>query len=110
MGEPDAALGVYMNNPDRISSVLEYYLGEKLPEDWKYEELRGLYSVRNSKGRLTHRQRDLIGKARAWGIQFLLGLENQEKINLIFPLRLMEMDCLAYRQEIEEFSEKSRTV
>lgn len=24
MGEPDAALGIYMNDPDRIRSVLEY--------------------------------------------------------------------------------------
>ena len=24
MGEPNAALGVYMNNPNRIRSVLEY--------------------------------------------------------------------------------------
>lgn len=32
MGEPNAALGVYMNHPGRIRSVLEYYLGQKLPE------------------------------------------------------------------------------
>ncbi|MDE5590104.1 MAG: hypothetical protein K2J60_13375 [Acetatifactor sp.] len=51
MGEPNAALGVYMNDPARIRSVLEYYLGEKLPEDWKYEQLKGMYSVRDSKGR-----------------------------------------------------------
>ena len=44
MGEPNAALGVYMNNPNRIRSVLEYYLGAKLPQDWKYEELKGMCS------------------------------------------------------------------
>ncbi len=33
MGEPNASLGVYMNNPDRIRFALEYYLGEKLSED-----------------------------------------------------------------------------
>lgn len=109
MGEPNVALGVYMNDPVRIRSVLEYYLGEKLPEDWKYEELKGLYPVRDSKGKLTYRQRDLIGKACAWGTHFLLGLENQEKVNLIFSWRLMEMDCLAYRQEIEAACEKNHT-
>ena len=104
MGAPDAALGVYINDPERIRSVLEYYLARKLPEDWQCRELRGLYSVRDSRGKLTHRQRDFIGEARAWGRCFLLGLENQEKINLTFPWRLMELDCLAYRQEIEEIS------
>ena len=108
MGEPNVALGVYMNNPARIRSVLEYYLGEKLPEDWKYEELKGMYPVRDSKGKLTYRQRDLIGKACAWGTHFLLGLENQERINLIYPLRLMEMDSLVYRQEVEAVDEKNR--
>lgn len=33
MGEPDNALVVYMNRPDRIRSVPEYYLGEKLPKE-----------------------------------------------------------------------------
>lgn len=34
MGEPNNALNAYMGRPDRIRSVLEYYIGEKLPEDW----------------------------------------------------------------------------
>lgn len=108
MGEPNVALGVYMNSPDRIRSVLEYYLGEKLPEDWEWEEIRGFYPTRNSKGKLTYRQRDFVGKACIRGTHFLLGLENQDKINLIFPWRLMEMDCLAYGREIEEISEENR--
>lgn len=56
MGELNVALGVYMNDPARIRSVLEYYLGEKLPEDGKYEELKGMYPVRDSKGKLAYRQ------------------------------------------------------
>ncbi|MCI9144495.1 MAG: hypothetical protein HFH87_18065 [Lachnospiraceae bacterium] len=68
MGEPNNALGVYMNRTDRIKSVLEYYIGERLPEDWQCEEVRGFYTVRNRKGKLSFRQRDYIGKAHAWGI------------------------------------------
>lgn len=107
MGKPNNALGVYMNRPDRIRSVLEYYLGESLPKDWECEEIRGLYSVRNSDGMLSSRQRDYLGKVRAWGSSFLLGLENQQKVNLIYPWRLMEMDCLAYGREIEEIQERN---
>ncbi|MCM1025719.1 MAG: Rpn family recombination-promoting nuclease/putative transposase [Roseburia sp.] len=122
MGRPNNALSVYMNQSDRIGSVLEYYMEEKLPEDWSCEEIRGQYSVwesgqsaegarsdcdgrypdQNGGGRLSFRQRDYLGKAHAWGTDFLLGIENQQKINLIFPWRLMELDYLTYRQKIEE--------
>ena len=67
-----------MNRPDRIKSVLEYYTGEKLPEDWRCEEVRGLYTVRNRKGKLSYRQRDFCGKAHAWGTDFRLWIENQD--------------------------------
>lgn len=108
MGEANVALNVYMNSSDRIRSVLEYYLGEKLSEDWRWEETKGFYPRRNSKGKLTYRQRDLIGNACIKGTSFLLGLENQDKINLTFPWRIMEMDCLAYGLELEYISEKNQ--
>ncbi len=108
MGEPNNALAVYMNRPDRIRSVLEYYLGEKLSGDWEVSEIRGQYTVRNSKGRLSLRQRDYMGRARLQGVCFLLGLENQETVNLIYPWRMMELDCLAYGREIEEIQERNQ--
>lgn len=107
MGEPNNALNVYMSRADRIRSVLEYYLGEKLPEDWNCEETGGFSSVRTSDGRLSFRQRDFLGKAQAWGIRFFLGLENQDSINLTYPWRLMESDCLTYGKEIEEIQERN---
>lgn len=107
MGKPNNALSVYMNRPDRIRSVLEYYLGERLPGDWECGEIRGQYSVRDHTGRLSLRQRDYLGKAHGWGTNFLLGLENQQNINLIYPWRLMEMDCLTYGREIGEIQEEN---
>ena len=107
MGEPNNALKAYVNRPDRIRDLLEYYLGEKLPEDWQRQEISGFVTVRNSKGKLTFRERDFLGKACAWGFHFQLGLENQDSVNLIYPWRLMEWDCLAYGKEIEEIKEKN---
>ena len=107
MGEPNNALKVYMNRADRIKSVLEYYLGTKLPPDWKCEETGGFLTVRNSKGKLSFRERDFLGKAQAWGVRFLLGLENQDSINLTYPWRLMELDYLTYRREIERIQERN---
>lgn len=107
MGEPNNALKVYMNRPDRIRSVLEYYLGEKLPNDWKCEETGGFTTVRNSKGKLSFRERDYLGKVCAWGVCFKLGLENQNSVNLTYPWRLMELDCLTYGSEIEDIQERN---
>lgn len=107
MGEPNNALNTYMNRPDRLRSVLEYYLGEKLPDSWKIEEEEGFYSARDSKGRISFRQRDRIKKVKAEGFSFLLGLENQYSINLIYPWRLMELDCRAYGLQIEKFQKQN---
>ena len=107
MGEPNNALNVYMNRPDRLRSVLEYYLGDELPEDCRLEEEEGFYSVRNSKGKISFRQRDRIKKVIAADFSFLLGLENQHSINLIYPWRLMEMDCRAYGLQIEKLQKKN---
>ena len=60
MGEPNNALSVYVNRPDRIRDLLEYYLGMGLPEDWECEEMRGFYTVRDSRGKLSYRQRDYL--------------------------------------------------
>lgn len=107
MGEPNNALKVYMNRPDRIRSVLEYYLGKKLPEDWKCEETGGYTTIRNRKGKLSFRERDYFGEVHAWGTCFKLGLENQNSVNLTYPWRLMELDCLTYGSELEDIMEKN---
>ncbi len=107
MGEPNNALAVYMNRSDRIRSVLEYYIGEKLPQDWQCEEIRGFYTIRNTKGKLSFRQRDFLANVSMGGMHFKLALENQDSVNLIYPWRLMELDCLAYGREIEEIQERN---
>ena len=107
MGEPNNALAVYMNRPDRIRSVLEYYIGEKLPQDWQCVEAKGFYTVRNARGKLSFRQRDFIGNASMCGVSFKLALENQDSMNLTYPWRLMELDCLSYGKEIEEVQEQN---
>ena len=107
MGEPNNVLNVYMNRPDRLRSVLEYYLGERLPENWRFGEEDGFYSTRNSNGKMSFRQRDRIKKIKAVGFSFLLGIENQYSVNLIYPWRLMELDCRAYGQQIEKLQKKN---
>lgn len=107
MGEPNNALKVYMRRADRIRSVLEYYIGGKLPEDWTFEKEEDFYTVRDLRGKLSFRQRDEIKRVRTGEGSFLLGLENQETVNLAYPLRLMEMDCCTYRAGVEEIRERN---
>jgi len=110
MGQKNNVLNIYMSKPERIQSVLEYHIGEKLPQEWasRCETASGFYSVVNAKGKVTHRQRDILKRVRTETGSYLLGIENQENINLIFPWRLMQMDCLDYEQQIEEIQEKNK--
>jgi hypothetical protein len=121
MGEPNNVLNVYMSKPDRVKSVLEYHLGEKLPEDWECEVENGFYSIRSCstknvsvkhesgdvRGKISYRQRDIFKKVKAPEGAFLLGVENQQTINLTFPFRLMQLDCLAYERNIEDIQQRN---
>lgn len=60
MGEPNNVLKVYMQKPDRIRSVLEYFFGMKLSRDWTVEIRDGFYAVKNEKGKISFRERDII--------------------------------------------------
>ena len=74
MGEPNNVLKVYMKRPDRIRSVLEYFLGGKLPQDWVIESADGFYTRINSKGKISFRERDNINRIRAKEFSLWLGL------------------------------------
>ncbi|MBO5488117.1 MAG: hypothetical protein J5988_14540 [Eubacterium sp.] len=109
MGQKNNVLNIYMSKPERIQSVLEYYIEESLPEDWasRCEDVSGFYSVVNTKEKMIHRQRDILKRIKTESGSYLLGIENQENINLTFPWRLMQMDCLAYEKQIEEIQEQN---
>lgn len=107
MGEPNNVLKVYMKRPDRIRSVLEYFLGRKLPQDWAVETKDGFYTVQNSKGKVSFRERDIMTRIRTKEFSFCLGLENQDAVNLIYPWRVMELDCRSYGEGIEEIQERN---
>jgi hypothetical protein len=116
MGEPNNVLNVYMSKPERIKSVLEYHLGEKLPEDWEYEVENGFYSIRSystknvsekNKLKISYRQRDILKKVKAPEGTFLLGIENQDTINLTLPFRLMQMDGLDYERNVEDIQQQN---
>jgi len=107
MGEPDAALNVYMSKKERIRDVCEYYTGEKIPWDFEIEEESRFYSLRDGK-KLTHRERDLFRKVKCAGdTKFLLGIENQMTVNLTFPQRILEMDSLEYGRQAKNIREQN---
>lgn len=108
MGEPNAALNVYMSKKERIRDVVEYYMGGRIPAGYEISTEDGFYSLRD-KGKLTFRERDELKKVQLKeGKGFLLGIENQMTVNLTFPQRLLEMDSLEYRRQVDEITEKNR--
>lgn len=107
MGETNNVLNVFMSKPERVRSILEYYLKEKVPATWKWTDADGFCTVRNAKGKVSFRQRDILKRIVTPEGSFLLGIENQETINLIFPWRLLQMDSLIYEREIEEIQQQN---
>lgn len=108
MGEPNAALNVYMSKKERIRDVCEFYMGEKLSTELEIVVEDGFYSLRGSE-KLTFRERDVLKKVRrADGKKFLLGIENQMTNNLTFPQRILEMDSLEYKRQAEKIREKNK--
>ena len=108
MGEPNAALNVYMSKKERIRDIYEYYTGTRIPPGYEISAEDGFYSVRDNK-KLTFRQRDQLKRIRYRGEDkgFLLGIENQMTVNLTFAQRLFELDGLEYRRQVEEIRERN---
>ena len=98
--ERDLLLKRYLCDNDRFADLLNGIVGEQLVEPESLTELdtqTGVLSVlRNRFGR-NKRQgyRDLLKKA-AFGINFLVvGIENQESVHYLMPLR-----CMSYRSSV----------
>lgn len=109
MGKADVALKEYFRNPERVAAICNYVTKDKgfLPEN--VCEINGFYSVKSADGKVTHVERDMFCKARYYDREILIGIENQQNINLTFPVRQMEMDYLEHKREIEEIQERNRS-
>ena len=108
MGEPNAALNVYMSKKERIRDICEYYMGERIPPDYEISTEDGFYALRCG-DKLTFRERDQLKTVQSkTGRGFLLGIENQMAVNLTFPQRLLEMDSLEYRRQVQAITEENK--
>ena len=107
MGKYDVAMKNYFAGNDRVASICNFCVGSAmfLPEN--IAEKQGFYSVRTQKGKLSYVQRDILRKVKVRNQEMLIGLENQQNINLIFPVRQLEMDCLEYKKNVEEIQNKN---
>ncbi len=110
MGKKNNVLNVYMNRPERIQSLLEYYTGEELPEDWASAccDEATFFALAGADNKASYRQRDILKKVETSEGVYYLGIENQDKINLIFPWRQMQMDCLMYERQIQQIEQNNK--
>ena len=111
--EKDLLLKRYLCDNDRFADLLNGIVGEQLVEPENLTELdtqTGVFSVlRNRFGR-NKRQgyRDLLKKA-AFGINFLVvGIENQELVQYLMPLRCMSYDAGEYERQAAHIRKRVR--
>ena len=70
----------------------------------------GMWGSAAVRGKRSHKQRyrDLIKKA-AFGINFaVIGIENQEEVHYLMPLRSMSYDVVEYERQAESIRKKIR--
>ncbi|MDD6573069.1 MAG: Rpn family recombination-promoting nuclease/putative transposase [Thermoflexaceae bacterium] len=107
MGEPNNAITDYLQKKERLVSFCNYAVGEELFHVEDVEDKDGFYSD-NGKNVLAFSQRDILRRMKLKGQDILVGVENQQNVNLIFPIRQLGMDYLEYRRNVEWIQEKNR--
>lgn len=90
MGQPNDVLNYYLQRNDRVAAICNYCVGEELFVPEKIKPMDGFYSVRTAKNKMTHIRRDILRRAEVNGKYLLLGIENQNDINLILCMVLMK--------------------
>lgn len=113
MGRKEAALIDYYDNIERFAQLANGWLfdGEKYlkPEDFEDADRRQEHKNELSgdvrKGiQLRHRFRDLYKCTKELGTRLLIGTELQEKVDYSMPLRVIDMDVLAYLRQKKKIS------
>lgn len=88
-------------------SFCNYAVGKELFHTQDVEDVDGFYSD-NGRWKLSHVQRDLLRKMKLNGQDILIGIENQQNVNLTFPIRQLGMDYLEYRRNVEQIQDMNR--
>ena len=111
--EKDLLLKRYLCDNERFADLLNGIVGEQLVEPESLTELdtqTGIFTtVRRRFGR-NKRQgfRDLLKKA-AFGVNFLVvGVENQESVHYLMPLRCMSYDAAEYERQAAHIKKRVR--
>lgn len=107
MGEPNSAITDYLQKKERFVSFCNYAVGKELFHTQDVEDVDGFYSD-NGRWKLSHVQRDLLRKMKLNGQDILVGIENQQNVNLTFPIRQLGMDYLEYRRNMEQIQDMNR--
>lgn len=99
MGKNDEALGRYFADNNRYADLINGFVlnGQQIIHA---EDLSPMDS-RNHGGRKSRsKYRDLIRNT-AFGVNFvILGVENQEEVNYVMPVRCMDYDAREYGRQI----------
>lgn len=111
--ERDLLLKRYLCDNERFADLLNGFVGEQLVLPESLTELdtqTGMFSALRDRFGRNKRQgyRDLLKKA-AFGINFLVvGIENQESVHYLMPLRTMSYDAGEYERQAAHMKKKVR--
>ena len=112
MGELNNAMCNYLSVPEIFA---DYWNGavfggvQKIRAE-DLEPYNGIYYTipEGKSGKTESRSRDVIQKVKQGATYTILGVENQQDISYVMPVRQMEYDVMEYRRQIKEIAAKNR--
>ena len=100
--EADILLMRYLSDNERYADLVNGFAGKQILTADMLTDMNsqtGFYSLTGIRKRGRQKYRDLIRKA-AFGINFVvIGIENQEEVNYLMPLRTMIYDAGEYERQ-----------
>lgn len=99
MGKVDEVMNAYVENPARFAEIVNYgvFGNRKVIDPACLQELDSASRKKESPGKI----RDVIKLYKGEALLVMIGIENQELINYVMPLRVMDYNVRSYERQRE---------
>lgn len=110
MGKYNDAMCDYLSRPDIFADYWNGVLfhGEQVLCKEELESQDGTYYITDRDEKTEKRSRDVVKRAANGEVYIILGIENQNDISYLMPLRRMEYDLLEYKRQADEIIRGNR--
>lgn len=108
----DIKLAEFLGDNERYADLFNGYMFQEnpviLPEELESKEIRGALKTGKRKNQYRYFYRDILKKRYKGAVLMVLGIENQQEIHYVMPVRTLVYDGIAYKQQWEKIKKHHR--